>query len=261
MAFLYDGGKLLRAQDETPGNESGTSELQQVAMTKLGGAKESELMATQEIAPESDKSKSEQDLRDYDTPDWFQDGVKFNDEDRMLFIETDEPAQTIAHAEANLKRKSVATIKNTVAVWMQLANTEDLQLSADYVFENLLVDDHKVIKQDIECKILAEKMLSDRGLASESDDLKFYCGYAQFHLSDEFKAYVIENVRESKTKKRLMQSGLIGGSILALLTIAFGYLKMETATRGFYSRRLQTISVLIAAVMLAVFYWFGQQLI
>lgn len=258
MAFLFDGGKLLRAQEETPNNDSGTSELPQVAIQNRV-AIETEQSSVQDDSSFEKSIAEELDM--YDPPDWFKDDVEFNDKDRMLFIETDEPALTIAHAKADLERKSVATIKNTVATWMQLSNPQDLRLSADYVFENLLVDGHKVIKQDLEDEMQAEKVLSDKGLASKNDDYQFYRGYAQFQLTDEFKSYVIENVQEAKTKKRLVRSGLIGGSILTLLAIVFGYLKMETATRGFYSRRLQTISVVVAAAMLALFYWFGQQLV
>jgi len=255
MAFLYDGGKLLRAQEESPNNKSAASELPQIT-----AANQSSLESKQ-AAIQDDSSSEHKELNKYDPPDWFKGDVEFNDDNRMLFIETDEPALTIAHAKVDLERKSVATIKNTVAAWMQLPNPQDLQLSADYVFENLLVDDHKVIKQDLESRIQAEKVLGDGGLASENENMNFYCGYAQFQLTDDFKSYVIESVRESKTKKRLVRSGLIGGSILTLLAIAFGYLKMETATRGFYSRRLQTVSVVAAAAILALFYWFGQQLV
>lgn len=257
MAFLYDGGKLLRAQDQPTDTKSENGLKSQTPESKVLPVQPADSVDLEAESATGVKS----DLSQYAPPSWFKGDLEFDSRNGILFVETDEPAQTVAHAEAELERKSVAAVKNAVTVWMELANPEDLKLTADYVFSNLLVGDRKVIKQDLECKMLAEQMLDDGNLKGSDNDLQFYCGYAQFQLNDDFKAYVVDNLRESKTKKRLVRSGLIGGSIFTLLAIAFGYLKMETATRGFYSRRLQTVSVFVAVISLAIFYWFGQQFV
>lgn len=45
--------------------------------------------------------------------------------------------------------------------------------------------------------------------------------------------------REVRATSRLLQTGLGGGALLLLLGTMFGYLKLDTATRGYYTGRLQ----------------------
>ncbi len=243
MLFVLDGGKLLRAYEKAPTKEQDkTDSLEQVdaAMGKSDDADSPNI---------------------YSPPEWFDGKAEFDLQSRMVFVETDDPADSVEHAQRQLEEKSVQAIKNATSAWLGLASIRDLDLDPAYVFENLLYESHQEIRQDLECKIMAEQLLSERGLAADAEKIQFYRGYAQFQLTDEFQDYIEVRLREGQTKKRLIRSGLVGGSIFALLAIVFGYLKMETATRGFYSRRLQTASLLIAAIVVATFYWFGQQLV
>ena len=62
---------------------------------------------------------------------------------------------------------------------------------------------------------------------------------------------------DRRIKKRLITVALVGGVLLLLLAIGYGYLRMELTTRGFYSGRLQ-IAVGIASISVlagAYFLW------
>lgn len=56
---------------------------------------------------------------------------------------------------------------------------------------------------------------------------------------------------------RLVSVAIGGGTLLALLSILFGYLRLEHATRGFYSGRLQLVAagLSFAVLVIAVVLW------
>ena len=56
---------------------------------------------------------------------------------------------------------------------------------------------------------------------------------------------------------RLISVAISGGTLLALLSILFAYLRMEHATRGFYSGRLQMVAagLSFAVLVIAVILW------
>lgn len=60
---------------------------------------------------------------------------------------------------------------------------------------------------------------------------------------------------EKKTLARLKVIGISGLGLFGLLTLLFGYLRLNHATRGFYSRRLQACAALAAVAILAICYF------
>jgi hypothetical protein len=57
--------------------------------------------------------------------------------------------------------------------------------------------------------------------------------------------------REAVVRQRLFHAGTYGGLALVVLSAVFGYLKLDTATRGFYSGRLKAAAGLVIAAALA----------
>ena len=57
------------------------------------------------------------------------------------------------------------------------------------------------------------------------------------------------------TRNHLVEAAIIGAGVFALLAIAFLYLRIDKATRGFYSRRLQTAAVVGAIVVVVLCVW------
>lgn len=62
---------------------------------------------------------------------------------------------------------------------------------------------------------------------------------------------IAEHWRRVVATSRLASSGLIGAGLLGLLAVAYGFLKADTATRGFYTGRLQLLSLAVVAAMIA----------
>ena len=59
--------------------------------------------------------------------------------------------------------------------------------------------------------------------------------------------------RNGQTRRRLIHTGIGGFGVVSLLSVLFVYLRLNHATRGFYSRRLQVgASVVALIVLLAV---------
>ncbi|MFK7767362.1 MAG: hypothetical protein AB8B55_09085 [Mariniblastus sp.] len=69
-----------------------------------------------------------------------------------------------------------------------------------------------------------------------------------------------EPAKELGVKNRLVSVALAGGLLLGLLGIIFMYLRLDHATRGFYSGRLQTLAIVVAVVLLAATYFLWIQL-
>ena len=67
--------------------------------------------------------------------------------------------------------------------------------------------------------------------------------------------------RELRIKKRLLTVALVGGVLLLLLAFAYGYLRLELTTRGFYSGRLQIASGIASLSTMAAAYFLWRWLV
>ena len=80
--------------------------------------------------------------------------------------------------------------------------------------------------------------------------------HALLRFSDSIRNDIEERWRKLTATTRLMQTGLGAGAVFMFLGALFGYFKLDTATRGYYTGRLQfatagTILALVAASFLA----------
>ena len=198
------------------------------------------------------KTDSELPVEKTAVPDWFVSDARYVTETKMGFIKTADSYLTREEAKSSLAEAARKMAKSVVERQLRISDSESLGLDGNHIIDKFLVEQRLAIVEDMECRRQAEEI---------GDDLKFYKAFAQVHFGESFDAYVQQKVDECRTQKRLIKSGLIGGSLLGLLAVAFGYFKMENATRGFYSRRLQTVSFLIAAAVVIVAYLISQQIV
>lgn len=95
----------------------------------------------------------------------------------------------------------------------------------------------------------ASKPLTDEDFAINADLV------AACESLDESLKYEGKTTKGQQTRDRLVAIGLVGGTFLALLAVLFGYLRLDHATRGFYSGRLQLLAGISAVAILAVCYF------
>lgn len=81
--------------------------------------------------------------------------------------------------------------------------------------------------------------------------------HAQLEFGPDFRELVERRWNEVKGVSRLAEFGLIGGAVLGLLGVVFGYFRLDTMTRGFYTARLQfgtaaaILSIVVAGAVAA----------
>lgn len=77
--------------------------------------------------------------------------------------------------------------------------------------------------------------------------------HALLEFDEAFRRQVEQDWKEAVALSRLVKTGLGGGAVLLLLSVLYGYVKADNATRGFYTRRLRlgaaTVILALAAVI------------
>jgi len=73
--------------------------------------------------------------------------------------------------------------------------------------------------------------------------------FALLEFGPEFRKEIDDSWTKVKATSRVLQTGLVSGAVLMLLSSIFGYFRLDNATRGYYSGRLQFMT---AAAILAV---------
>ena len=64
----------------------------------------------------------------------------------------------------------------------------------------------------------------------------------------------------SNRRKRVIKVAVLVGVVIALLAVLFGYLRLDHATRGFYSGKLQTLAAIEVLLILGLAYYLYVQL-
>lgn len=84
--------------------------------------------------------------------------------------------------------------------------------------------------------------------------------HALLAFDDRARGMLREQYRQTQVEERLVKVGSAGGLLAALLGTLFGWLKLDTATRGYYTKRLTMAAgaVAVGAVALATLAWQGQ---
>ncbi len=73
--------------------------------------------------------------------------------------------------------------------------------------------------------------------------------FALLEFGPEFRQEIEAKWQQVKATSRVMQTGLVAAGVLLLIGSVFGYFRLDNATRGYYSSRLQFMT---AAAILAV---------
>ncbi len=70
-----------------------------------------------------------------------------------------------------------------------------------------------------------------------------------------------ERDNQSVVRQRLIMVAIVAGVVISLLAVLFGYLRLDHATRGFYSGKLQMVAVVEVLLILGLAFYLYVQLI
>lgn len=65
-----------------------------------------------------------------------------------------------------------------------------------------------------------------------------------------------EGPNSKQQEKRIYLVGGVCGAVFGVVLILFGYFRLDNATRGFYSGRLQTLALVAIVILLGLAAWF-----
>jgi hypothetical protein len=87
---------------------------------------------------------------------------------------------------------------------------------------------------------------------SDPMGLKYYETHAKLELGPDDHAHLLRVAQHQQAERRAQVAGVAGGAVLLLLATVLGFLKLDTATRGYYSGRLTLAAGMLAITVIAV---------
>jgi hypothetical protein len=75
--------------------------------------------------------------------------------------------------------------------------------------------------------------------------------HALLEFDGAFRQQTQERWRELRAASRLLQTALVAAVVLGVIAAFFGYFRLDTATRGFYTRRLQLTAAIAILALIA----------
>ena len=174
-------------------------------------------------------------------PEWVQQGSFEQDGSEYILVET-EGCVTALDANRELDIAISTAISEALDRRLGKGAGQRVQLEPDYIAAKLIPDTHSVVRpyRNEFTDEIAQRLGKEYG--------EFFRGYAQLKLDPAFYTFARQRWRSEQTRLRLMALALISLTVLALLTTTYGYLRINQATRGFYSVRLLTFG--LAAILL-----------
>ncbi|GMQ80448.1 MAG: hypothetical protein BMS9Abin04_440 [Planctomycetia bacterium] len=77
--------------------------------------------------------------------------------------------------------------------------------------------------------------------------------HALLEFDEPVERFLVQSWENRERVERLGLAGVCAAAVLGLIGVVFVYLKIDTATRGFYSRRLKAAAVLATILIIVVF--------
>ena len=177
-------------------------------------------------------------------PDWaIQGSFEVNGIKTCLIKSPERLEQAAARSELESEalKRVYAELDETIAPYASMV----LRLTPERVLAHCLVPDRT--HAQIIYTELADELAAELGQSRE----KSYRYYAQLRFDPAFHAWA-QNVYETEVvSSRVQQLALAGGSLVCVLAIVFGFLRVNHQTRGFYRGRLQLL-VLAGVLLLLV---------
>ena len=187
-------------------------------------------------------------------PQWWRSTLEEFDSSTMVLsfmIKTDlaDPQQV----EQELDELALKTVKNYIEARFGQYCADRVTIELNEIKEQLVIRRHQ---QDLDRETVESMFDADDDLAK----LDYAYGYAEVKIDAEYDSTIYSRWQQEKRSIRLLQMVLVGGGILLLLSIAFGFLSTDRATRGMYTVRLQMLTFLVVVVMIVAIGWVATQI-
>ena len=176
-------------------------------------------------------------------PEWVKQGNFVDQGTEYCLVQTPESIDW-ATAKASLDKKIIETVHRKLDE--HFGETTPKIINSVQSLENWLASD-RVHAQVIYTE-LNDELASELGQTLE----KSYRYYAQLRLDDSFYDWAHQQREQRLVLSRVHQMGLMGGFLISVLAISFGFLRLNHQTRGFYRGRLQFLAFLGFLVLLLV---------
>jgi len=200
------------------------------------------IIGAQESGPSAQATET-----DTDPPSWFVDRTQQPGHGTFIYVQTPRPFTDPMETEAALEEACVEQVRQSIENWHPHAS-DDILIDGAVIASELVYKDRFRVKRFSD----AHTAELNRSLGAETD---YHHGYAQLLLTDDFHKRVDRNWQTNQTKNRLTQFALIGLTVFGLLATLFGYLKLQTLTRGFYTGHLQFICIALIIGLVVMFFW------
>ncbi len=199
--------------------------------------------ACQSESKNEDKEKDKSDL-----PAWVNQGTFHQDDCDYLLVQT-EGCNTPLEANNELNQQIKQAIAKILDQNISPTAGQQITFSEEYIRDHLLRENRSIVKpyKDEFTTEMAERLGKEYG--------EFYRGYAQLRLDDSFYQTAERRWLRETTRVRLLFIALYSMIAFALLTTTYGFLRLNHATRGFYSNRLFTIGLSTLLLLAAITLW------
>ena len=182
-----------------------------------------------------------------DLPDWIHNTSFYDGAFEYVRIHT-EPKNSQLEADSAIGPAAYKAVHQRIEQWTgaQLTPEEVANIfgvDEAYVVRSFISDDRIVLPCDDE----ASKEIIERSGATG-----LYRGHAQLQIGNDFRSTISGTWERRLTERDTKRVALLLFSGLILLAIVFAYLRLNKATRGFFSRRLQLLAIIAIIALAAI---------
>jgi len=164
-------------------------------------------------------------------PEWVRKGSHRIGQDYFALAETEYCATELQCREA-LQEQILAVARNYLDTVLGPGAGTQVDLDLEYLRDEVLVEEYF---HPLETSVGSG-----------------WQGYALLCFDPEAKSYLTGLYKASVLRERLYSLAYVGGIVLAILAVAYAYLKLDTATKGYYTNRLKFAALLLILTILGV---------
>jgi hypothetical protein len=165
-------------------------------------------------------------------PDWVLAGSVLEGDPHRVVVESG-PHQRIRERDLEMDKALLKATNDYIAWYLENENAP-LAMRFDLAYiKSHLVNPHYQLNTVREFKVGP-----------------MHTSYAMLEFDQAFRRQLDQRWRDVVATSRMLGVGFVGGAVLALLAVAYSYFRLDHATRGFYTGRLQFLAV--AAILVLV---------